>query len=72
MPTRKAWLAILEDGSVWLYENDDFKGGEETIHLVRATREQLRDKRPRLYRELEATNYRECPRIVRSPSTLGL
>jgi hypothetical protein len=67
----KPWATIMEDGGVWLCANDDIVSAE-SIGLVHVTHAELRDARPRLYRELEATNYRECPRIVRSPSTLGL
>jgi hypothetical protein len=67
MPTRKAWIALLEDSTIWLYENDDFKGDEESIHLVRVTHQQLRETRPRLYPALEMSRYPDTPKIVREP-----
>ena len=46
MMARKLWAALLEDGSIRLYE-DDGTGGTDTIRLVRVTHEELRDVRPR-------------------------
>jgi hypothetical protein len=64
---RKAWIIHFEDDSFYLYESNDYRGPEDTISLVRMTREQLRATRPRLYRALVTSQHRDTPRIVREP-----
>jgi hypothetical protein len=58
MMARKPWAALRKTTA---------SGYMRTAAPVRVTHEELCDARPRLYRELMATHYRDCPRIVREP-----
>jgi hypothetical protein len=58
----KPWVAVLEDGGVWLAE----KGGAEGyILLRRITRDELQTRHPGLAAELRRLDHMDTPKIVR-------
>jgi hypothetical protein len=60
-----AWLVVLEDSSIWVADGQE--GGADRLTLERVELAELRRRFPRLAQALAASNWKDCPRIVREP-----